>query len=560
MKRPMNFKQIVTLLTRKVSLFCLVFAGMLLFSCGEGVVDYAEVPPPVEFSSKIPVDVDPALQEKLKAEKKYDELNTVFNEYSWQAFVAIQWPRDTAGNALPNFTDDGTSTWLGWKEAFQVYRADGQKPACWGCPRDASGLGIHGDLLNDTDSRIVLSSKTPTHTGNFNIADETDQAFAGELYDQNGNLVVYEVLMNEAEFDYVLQNSLYNINGQINYSKKNDTLANFPKGDYANGTIGATEIKFAWKVLEDTDIKERYYRDKGYIEVVKDGKTTLVLKDLGMIGMHISQKTPTGSQWVWSTFEHIDNLDENEVEIDGTVKRIHPTLRDPKCEICPANADITNGSSYNYVDDKNRPYWEVWTKDPAPSTPGGTQDSTSVKYYANYGNTLKTQAFRMVNIPTRVADINAQMQAYFKQQNSVWQYYQLIDTQYPLHQNMQPSPNSEDDYVLAKSVTNKPGGDPNIALLTNITMETFFQSGNQSASNLMEANPDSDINIFGTESCMGCHSSAGISYAPTINSKGKLVGAQGSQLSGDFSWLLGKANWNKDSIPSYPTQKNSIND
>jgi hypothetical protein len=42
---------------------------------------------------------------------------------------------------------------------------------------------------------------------------------------------------------------------------------------------------------------------------------------------------------------------------------------------------------------------------------------------------------------------------------------------------------------------------------------------------------------------MGCHSSAGI--YKIINGK---VSNKGQQLSGDFSWLLGKAQYN-DSIP-----------
>lgn len=148
----------------------------------------------------------------------------------------------------------------------------------------------------------------------------------------------------------------------------------------------------------------------------------------------------------------------------------------------------------------------------------------------------------MVDIPVRVQRINRKMQRYFKQQKSVWQYYQLIDTQYPLDQNVPPSPNQEKNYHVPESVVNKPGGNPNLALLTNITMETFFQAGNQSASDLMEANPVSDITIFGTESCMGCHSSAGIYNSYTVKN-GKVTFNSGDQLTGDFSWLLGKAQW-----------------
>ena len=111
---------------------------------------------------------------------------------------------------------------------------------------------------------------------------------------------------------------------------------------------------------------------------------------------------------------------------------------------------------------------------------------------------------------------------------------------------------------LPDAVTNKPGGQPTPVFLTNITMESYFQSGEQPACNLEEAVPASancppsyasvvppgtpiagytpdpvwwnallnnstspvkpgiSTQILATESCMGCHSSAGIwtSYDP----------------------------------------------
>jgi hypothetical protein len=548
MKLPTYFKRITTLCTAKLSLFCLAFVGLMLFSCDEGG-DYDKIPPPVEFSSNIPVDVDPALQNRLKEAQDIFQLNEAFNNYSWQAFVAIHWPLDTAGNPMKKFTDKGKATWLGWKEVFQVYRADGRKPAPWGAPRTASGMGLPKHLkglsqneLDDPGIRVFLSSKTPTHPGNFNVANETNQAFAGELFDQNGNLVVYEVLMNEEEFDYVLDNSLYNINGQINFSTKNDSIANFPKGNYEQDSLGAIEIKFAWKILEKNDIKKRYYSEEGYV-IGPD--SVLVKKDLGMIGMHISQKTPTGKQWVWSTFEHVDNLRQNVIEKDGKKVVIHPTLRDPDCEICPANLDLTSSVSYEFIDDNDRPHWLVKT-----INPNKAGDTLTTKYFAPT-NIKKTQAKRMVDIPVRVQNINKMMQDYFRQENSVWQYYELVDTQYPLDQNILPAPSLASDYVLPTSVTNKPGGDPNIALLTNLTMETFFQVGGQGAGGLIEnGNPAvEDIQIFGTESCMGCHSSAGI-YDGYSFDNGVLKTTLAGQTSGDFSWLLQtKAQWNQDSIP-----------
>ena len=81
-------------------------------------------------------------------------------------------------------------------------------------------------------------------------------------------------------------------------------------------------------------------------------------------------------------------------------------------------------------------------------------------------------------------------------------------------------------------------------------METFFQTGNQVAG-LMEnsttQNTDKPITIFGTESCIGCHSSAAIAKHYY---KEKDSVSFGKQLSGDFSWLLQKATWKNNIKPT----------
>ena len=69
--------------------------------------------------------------------------------------------------------------------------------------------------------------------------------------------------------------------------------------------------------------------------------------------------------------------------------------------------------------------------------------------------------------------------------------------------------------------------------LTNITMETYFQGGNQSATGQQEGNPPSTVQVFGTESCTGCHSSAGIAASGTPQKP-----TYSGQLTADFSWLM----------------------
>lgn len=197
-----------------------------------------------------------------------------------------------------------------------------------------------------------------------------------------------------------------------------------------------------------------------------------------------------------------------------------------------------------------------------------------------------TQVWRAIAIPPDKQALNRQAQAALARmgpKGSVWQYYQLIDTQWPTQPKAPPSPWNSGP---PNAVANKPGGFPTPVFLTNITMETYFQGRNLAPGvqtnpvnqlacgaaelpsetlcppvfNVTQNNGDkpmkgSDINtlVFATESCMGCHSSAGIytSYDPKTGDH-----IQSGQLSGDFSWLLSqKASYWAGAPPVAPLKR-----
>jgi hypothetical protein len=240
--------------------------------------------------------------------------------------------------------------------------------------------------------------------------------------------------------------------------------------------------------------------------------------------MHIAHKSTSSPQWIWSTFEQVDNLSVSDVApADGKPSNRKPSLFNPGCEICvPNQPPIFSGG-----------HW-------AMSPP--------------------TQVWRAIPIPADKQALNAEAQAALGQAGSVLRYYQLIDTQWPTQPNVPPTPWTAG---LPGAVDNKPGGNPTPVFLTNITMETYFQGGVQPACRQEElpnnvscppppplawegkavpAGPPADATpIFATESCMGCHSSAGIvtAYDPATKKK-----TTGGQLTADFSWLFSqKAQW-----------------
>jgi hypothetical protein len=53
---------------------------------------------------------------------------------------------------------------------------------------------------------------------------------------------------------------------------------------------------------------------------------------MGLVGMHIAVKTRSSPQWVWATFEHVDNLQADDltmVKINGNRRRLRPTFNNP---------------------------------------------------------------------------------------------------------------------------------------------------------------------------------------------------------------------------------------
>ena len=80
----------------------------------------------IDYCDAITVGIDFTardLQAKLKESGNIYELNEAFNEYSWQAFVAIFWPTDKKGNPKPkqynqpnnNNRPDGGATFTGFE-------------------------------------------------------------------------------------------------------------------------------------------------------------------------------------------------------------------------------------------------------------------------------------------------------------------------------------------------------------------------------------------------------------------------------------------------------------
>ncbi|QBB72078.1 hypothetical protein ELE36_17840 [Pseudolysobacter antarcticus] len=481
-----------------------------------------------KLAPALPGDVDVALQKKLEAEKHFADVQRLFDLNAWQMFLALNWPTNDAGQPAPNLADTnfGAPHWTLFRESSDIFRVDGKTPAACRLPaekqalslaRDTTVAPMHGlpplpPLLQNASispraSRVLANVSA---VGEIDLADlakltEVDQAFSGPLVDQNGNLVHYEILLDSNEVGFLCSNNLYNLNGQITYSNKvpAQTLT-FPEGVDSKNWSGALEVKLAWKILDTSkgDNPNRFFNMKAQIPALDTTGKTIIWKDVtvGLVGMHIAHKTKSSPQWIWATFEQVDNLVGDSMAHPPTKASFY----DPNCEICVPNVQPSSK--------------EIPTK--------------------------PVQAVRAVQIPGEKIQLNHEAQATLAKLNSVWRYYELVDTQWPTEPSAKPAPWNSG---LPYAVNNKPGGNPTPVFLTNITMETYFQKGVQAACHQEELPSGVDCPakpgttggdatpIFASESCMGCHSSAGIAKSWNATTKKATFG---DQLSGDFSWLL----------------------
>ena len=135
-----------------------------------------EMPPPINVSKMIPVDVNPDIQKKLKMNKdNLYSLNKEFNRFSWETFIAIFWPLDTHGEPMDNFVDEGNARWTSWKEAYEVFKCKGEVPdSSWGSKRSSHRCNQPNKKnVADKNARLYLESVTPAHRGGLkNFADE----------------------------------------------------------------------------------------------------------------------------------------------------------------------------------------------------------------------------------------------------------------------------------------------------------------------------------------------------------------------------------------------------
>jgi hypothetical protein len=417
-----------------------------------------------------------------------------FDFYSWLTFIALNSPADgrtRIDKSMPN-TKTMWEDRKNFKQLLDVMLRDGAASK-WTDPKKAPP-GCESDFKPDTDMGIEM------------IEEVYNQPFkTGALIDQQGNYALFDILMNKDMFDYIQEHKLYSKAGQQsaeNAKLKVDFPAgvNPPKGQIEGGRAGGIIIKVSWKILGSEAEKRRFHTVDAVISMPHhdpNTKPACVRKTLGLVGFHVMHKTETRLQWIWTSFEHVDNV--------------------------PEQSEIRKQKSWNFYKVCNTPACPPVNE--TPPRPWEPKPSLGLKF----DGTFRSQIVRMTPLFEETKKMNKKFQEILR--GTVWENYMLLSTQWP------------SDFRCAGKKASDPGPDPNTDLekepdmncapaptfLANSTLETYSQGKVPLASS----------------SCMACHGNA-TSYqlspreADQFEPDGKPKAKFFNQT--DFTFMLEKAN------------------
>jgi hypothetical protein len=379
-----------------------------------------------------------------------------FDDFSWRSFIALNWPVDPSRRGVPRSPGDPSvflnagptypSVWNSYREAAELYPPSGEDPLPFDTasrPPVCSQTGLPGAKV------LVMATKVGS------LLRDIQQAFSFPLVDQNNNYIYYEIRFNRDQYEFVRTNRLYRAKDLMQAEMKAPIA--MPISAASPYRAGAVMLKAAWKQMTGTEDKSRYFTLPA--RIYDTTETNPVCRDVtvGLIALHIGHKVADFPEWVWSSFEQVDNVPND----DGSFPSGRMTLN--------------NGS---------RP------QDPA--TVGGWANRPPAVQLLPPEKRLKTQVTRLNPIPTTptgqgTVDINSAYRAALK--GTVWANYQLVITQWPANPAQFKIKQAQGVYP------DDAGGPFPVNDAVNTAMETYFQSRNDAAG-------------AGGNSCMQCHYNA----------------------------------------------------
>jgi hypothetical protein len=340
-----------------------------------------------------------------------------FDDYSWKSFLAMVWPAAYGSRGVPDtgksITDSGARVFETYKAIWELFHSDGSAPSAWASMADPNPCGASlgfGDLVLGSFSKF----------GDLGQAGFGD--LVGPLVAQNTTYVRFWTGFNQVEFDEIVGKQLY-LRKNLPAPGSSLTLPN-----------GSVDVKASWIDMAGIANPSRYYTRTAWLLDPATG--SCAPKSVGLVGLHVVQKTPSRPQWIWSTFEQVDNVPSSGSSgpfgfNDGTAKAMptsNPYPLDPLTLPTPAPFNVT----------------------------------------------------RVKPIHTSTQKTNQAYRAALAAQNSPFQFYQLVMTQWPLAANSPATPGTPANTF--------PGSGSDQTSFANVTLETFDQNNIRTG-------------------CMNCHNS-----------------------------------------------------
>jgi len=408
--------------------------------------------PPPQIDGKIPV-VIPPHDTSLSPEKA----RPFFDSFSWQSFIALNWPAAKGVRGVPDQPDNpkvfqsapnGTPVvWGTYKDSFDLFGQGDQRPSPW-----ESMQSPVAECPDKPDAPKVFARLSKGDS----VLQDLNEAFSFPLIDQNKNYVWYEVRYNKAFYNFVRGTDnapktwLYLLGNLAPAEPVSMPVSTAPD------IVGAMMIKAAWREITPADDQSRYYVVQA--EVMDPVTKKCVPKSMALVGLHIVQKLTDFPEWIWSTFEQVDNVQRGPGSTPATPISFNNGTDNPQTVNGFANRP-TKKAPIIIPKDERTPV-QVTRLNPIPTTPAG---ASTVDLNAAYAQAL---------------------------QGTVWSHYELVETQWPSDPGNFKTMEAGGVYPANCGAAFPANG------VTNTTMETYFQAASDAAG-------------AGGNSCMSCHYRAG---------------------------------------------------
>lgn len=242
------------------------------------------------LSQFAPAEAQPTPQPWIEPQ---DTTATLFesDRYAWRVFVAMNWPANVAQKAPDTskaFGADGPVVWETWRSVFPfapdtVFPPNGGDPGEWlGGPAVVASRDARSIEREPRQQRIFAAQQAAFAAARRGGPTPSFEAGVSDLF---GN----EVRLNKAAYDFIRANKLHSRQGLAAAWATGQPILNFPRM--------AKAVKAQWRIIPETD-KPRYH----WAEFTNEAGQKRVY---GLTAMHITTKDIPN--WLWATFEHIDN-------------------------------------------------------------------------------------------------------------------------------------------------------------------------------------------------------------------------------------------------------------